>query len=223
MIMHPPGFLRGLRELTREHDVLLILDEVAVGIGRTGTMFACEQEGVSPDLLCLAKGLTAGYLPLAATMTTTRVWDAFLGTYEQGRTFFHGHTYGGNPLGAAVALANLQVFDDEQTLARMPPKVARLSSHLTRIGELAPVGSARQRGLIGAVELVRDRVTKEAFPWQMRRGTRVCERAKRHGVWLRPLGDVIVIMPPLAISLDQIDMIGNAVYNAVLEEFDGTT
>ncbi|MHC4177765.1 MAG: adenosylmethionine--8-amino-7-oxononanoate transaminase, partial [Planctomycetota bacterium] len=136
MIVHPRGYLRGVRELTRRYDVLLIADEVAVGMGRTGRMFACQHEDVSPDLLCLAKGLTGGYLPLAATLTTDEIWRAFLGTYAEGKTFFHGHTYGGNPLGAAVALATLDVFEEEQTLDRLPEKIARLGGHLERIAKL---------------------------------------------------------------------------------------
>src|SRR4029453_8733300 len=116
MVTHPPGFLRGVRELTRRYNVLLIADEVAVGMGRTGRMFACDHEAVAPDFLCLAKGLTGGYLPLAATLTTDEIYQAFLGRYEESKSFFHGHTYGGNPLGAAVALATLDVFEEEQTL-----------------------------------------------------------------------------------------------------------
>ncbi|NQT40092.1 MAG: adenosylmethionine--8-amino-7-oxononanoate transaminase, partial [Planctomycetes bacterium] len=130
MIVHPRGFLRGVRELTRRYDVLLIADEVAVGMGRTGRMFACEHEDVAPDFLCLAKGLTGGYMPLAATLATDDVWRAFLGDYSESKSFFHGHTYGGNPLGAAVALATLDVFEEEKTLDAMRPKIARLSEHL---------------------------------------------------------------------------------------------
>ena len=142
MIVHPEGYLRGLRELSRAHGTLLIADEVAVGFGRTGTLFACEQEGVAPDFLCLAKGLTGGYLPLAATLTTEEVYAAFLATAAEGKTFYHGHTYGGNPLGAAVALASLQVFDDEATLASMPPKVDRLAA---RLAEMAALAARRRR------------------------------------------------------------------------------
>ena len=178
-------------------------------------MFACEHEGVTPDLLCLAKGLTGGYLPLAATLTTDEVWRAFLGTYSQGRTFFHGHTYGGNPLGAAVALATLDVFEEEQTLARLGPKIARLGEHLARIAGLPHVGDVRQCGLIAGIELVRDRATKEPYPWRERHGWRVCEHARREGVLLRPLGDVIVIMPPLAITLDELDRICLAVERGI--------
>ena len=186
MIMHPPGYLRGVRELTRRYDVLLIADEVAVAFGRTGTMFACEQEQVAPDFLCLAKGLTGGYLPLAATLATDEIWGAFLGTHAEGKTFFHGHTYGGNPLGAAAALATLDVFDEERTLEQLPAKIARLAEHLARIARLPHVGHVRQRGMIGAIELVRDVATKEPFPWTEKRGQRVCDAARAAGVLLRP-------------------------------------
>ncbi len=182
MLMHPPGYLAGLRELTRRYDVLLIADEVAVGFGRTGTMFACEQEGVAPDFLCLAKGLSGGYMPVAATLTTDEVWRAFLGTYAESKSFFHGHTYGGNPLGCAVALATLDVFDEEQTLVNQQPKIARLAQHLERIGRHPHVGDVRQRGLIAGIELVRDRATREPFPWHEKRRAgrlRLGPRARR--------------------------------------------
>jgi len=215
MIVHPPGYLRGVRELTRKYDVLLIADEVAVGFGRTGRMFACEHEDVSPDLLCLAKGLTAGYLPMGATLTTDEIYRAFLGDYAESKTFFHGHTYGGNPLGAAVALASLDVFDEEQTLEKLKPKIARLAEHLERIAELPHVGHVRQCGLIAGIELVRDEATREPYPWTERRGQRVCDHAKLEGVWLRPLGNVIVIMPPLAITLPELDRILTAVAHGI--------
>jgi adenosylmethionine-8-amino-7-oxononanoate aminotransferase len=215
MITHPPGFLKGVRELTRKHHVLLIADEVAVGMGRTGRMFACEQEDVSPDFLCLAKGLTGGYLPLAATLTTDEVWNAFLGRYDESKSFFHGHTYGGNPLGAAVALATLDVFEEERTLQALQPKIARLAEHLARIAQHAHVGDVRQGGLIAGIELVRDRRTQEAYPWAERRGIRVCQHALTEGVWLRPLGNVVVVMPPLAITLDELDRICLAVERGI--------
>lgn len=211
MVAHPPGYLRGIRELTRRHRILLIADEVAVGFGRTGTMFACEQEGVSPDFLCLGKGITGGYLPVAATLTTDAVYEAFLGDYASLRTFFHGHTYGGNPLGCAVALANLDVFEQERTLERLPEKIRRLQHRLRRIAERPHVGSVRQKGLMAGVELVRDRATKEPYPWTERRGWKVCQAARELGVFLRPLGDVVVIFPPLAISLEELDRICDAV------------
>jgi adenosylmethionine-8-amino-7-oxononanoate aminotransferase len=207
MITHPPGYLRGVRELTRRYDILLVADEVAVGFGKTGRMFACEHEDVSPDLMCLGKGLTGGYLPMAATLATDRIWQAFLGDYSQSRTFFHGHTYGGNPLAAAAALASLDVFEEEQTLAGLQPKIERLGEHLQELADHPYVGDVRQRGLIAAIELVQDRATKTPFPWTEKRGIRVCDSALAQGVWLRPLGNVVVIMPPLSITLEELDRI----------------
>jgi adenosylmethionine-8-amino-7-oxononanoate aminotransferase len=208
--VHPPGFLRGVRDLTAKHDVLLILDEVATGFGRTGTMFACQQEGVTPDILCLAKGLTAGYLPMAATLATARVWDAFLGNHADRRTFFHGHTYGGNPLAAAVGLASLDVFRDERVLESLPPKIERLREHAARLGTLDHVGAIRQCGLVAGMELVADKATGTPYPWQEQRGTRACLAARQHGALLRQLGDVVVLMPPLCVSLDELDHLAAA-------------
>lgn len=215
MVMHPAGYLRGVRELCTKYDVLLLADEVAVGFGRTGKMFACEHENVSPDFLCLAKGITGGYMPLAATLTTDEVWKVFLGTYAESKTFFHGHTYGGNPLGAAVALANLKVFEEEQTLQQIQPKIARLTEHLSRLGKHSHVGDVRQRGLIAGVELVRDKAANEPYPWEERRGWQVCEAALAEGVLIRPLGNVVVILPPLAIRLDELDRICAAVERGI--------
>lgn len=215
MIVHPAGYLRGVRELTRRHDVLLIADEVAVGFGRTGTLFACEQEQVAPDLLCLAKGLTAGYLPMAATLATNEIWQAFLGEYHESKAFYHGHTYGGNPLCAAVALASLEIFEDERVLENLRPKIARLDEHLRRVAQLPHVGNVRQRGLIAGIELVRDVDTAEPYPWEEKRGIAVCQYARAQGVFLRPLGNVLVVMPPLAISLDDLDRIMTVVSEGI--------
>lgn len=211
MVMHPPGFLAGLSQLTREHNLLLIADEVAVGMGRTGWMWACEAEKVEPDFLCLGKGLSGGYLPLAATLTTEQVWNAFLGEYAESRSFFHGHTFGGNPLGAAAALATLDVFEEEQTLERVRTSAKTLQRLLEPLRDMPFVGDVRQRGLIAAVELVRDKTTAAPFPWAERRGQAVCNKALEHGVWLRPLGNVIVIMPPLCITDDQLELLVEAV------------
>jgi adenosylmethionine---8-amino-7-oxononanoate aminotransferase len=221
MIMHPKGYLRGVRELTQKYDVLMIADEVAVGFGRTGRMFACEHEGVSPDLFCIAKGMTGGYLPVAATLATDEIWQAFLGTHAEHKTFYHGHTYGGNPLGAAAALATLDVFAEERTLEALPAKMARLDEHLARIALLPHVGDVRRCGMIAAVELVQDVETKEPYPSSQRRGAKVCDHALTEGVWIRPLGDVIVLMPPLAISLEQLDRIAQAVEHGIVAATDG--
>lgn len=211
IVTQPQGYLRGVRELTQKYDVLMIADEVAVGMGRTGKMFACEHEDVQPDLLCVAKGLTGGYLPVAATLATDEIYSAFLGAHRESKTLYHGHTYGGNPLGCAVALATLDVFEEENTLDNLAPKIKRLEEHLARIAELPHVGDVRQRGMMAGVELVQDKATKLAWPWEEKRGAAVCEYAIENGVWLRPLGNVVVIMPPLAISLEQLDAICLAV------------
>ena len=215
MITAPSGYLRRVREVTRTHDVLLIADEVAVGFGRTGTLFACAQEDVVPDFLCLAKGLTGGYLPLAATLTTDEVYAAFLGRPEEGRTFYHGHTYTGNPLGAAAALASLDLLETSGMLAALPAKVERLRQHLERLAALPHVGDVRQQGLMAGIELVQDRATKQPFPPARRMGAQVCRLARDRGVLLRPLGDVIVIMPPLAIDLSLLDWLAEVLYNCL--------
>jgi adenosylmethionine-8-amino-7-oxononanoate aminotransferase len=194
---------------------LLIADEVAVGMGRTGTLFACTQEDVVPDFLCLAKGLTGGYLPLAATLTTEEVCGAFLGEPHEGRAFAHGHTYTGNPLGAAVALANLQLMERSGLLAALPGKAERLRHHLDRVAQLPVVGDVRQRGLMAGIELVADRASKRPFSPQRRVGNQVCRMAREQGVLLRPLGDVVVLMPPLAIPDSLLDRIGNVVYDSL--------
>ena len=215
MVFHPDGFYRELRNLTRRFDVLLIADEVAVGWGKTGTLFASEQEQVCPDLLCLGKGLAGGYLPLSATLATTPLWEAFLGSHADSRTFYHGHTFSGNPLAAAAALATLDVFDEEETLRKIPEKSRLLSDYLAPLASHPHVGDIRQRGLIAAIELVRDRDHGEPFAWSERRGQRVCDFALSRGVWLRPLGDVIVVMPPLAIQPDELQQIAEAVRDGI--------
>jgi adenosylmethionine---8-amino-7-oxononanoate aminotransferase len=193
MLVHPPGYLREVRELTRRHGILLICDEVATGFGRTGTMFACEQERVRPDLLCLAKGLTGGYLPLAATLATEEIYEGFLGAYEDFRTFFHGHTYTGNPLACAAALANLEVFERERTLVRLQPKIRLFAELLGGLAAMPEVDEVRGRGFMVGIDL------GEQDP-ALRLGQRVVLEARRRGAVIRPLGDVIVLMPPLAIS-----------------------
>jgi adenosylmethionine---8-amino-7-oxononanoate aminotransferase len=215
MLLHPPGFLRGLSQLATQYDILMVFDEVAVGMGRTGKMFACEHEGVIPDFLCLAKGISGGYLPLAVTATHAEIWSAFQGAFSESKTFFHGHTYGGNALACAVGLESLKIFSEENTLSNMQAAMERLKFHLGEIAKLPGVGEVRQIGLIGAVELVRDQQTCEVPRWEERYGQRVCDHALQHGVWLRPLGNVVVIMPPLTISAEQIDRICHAISEGI--------
>ena len=207
MVMHPPGVLRGVRELTKHYDVLLVADEVAVGMGRTGTMFACQQEDVVPDFLCLGKGLSGGYLPLSATITHRKIFAAFLGRFPEQCTMYHGHTYSGNPLACAAALATLDVFEEEQTLEHLQSKIARLSEYLCALAEQPHVASTRQRGFLGAIELTPDKATGAPYPPTERRAWQVCREALRRGLWLRPLGDTLYIMPPLAISLNDLDVL----------------
>jgi adenosylmethionine---8-amino-7-oxononanoate aminotransferase len=215
MIVAPEGYLKRVRDVTRRHNVLLIADEVAVGFGRTGTMFACAQEDVAPDFLCVAKGLTGGYLPLAATLTTDEVFNAFLGPVDAGRTFYHGHTYTGNPLGAAAALASLDLLAAPTGLPALPAKVERLRSHLNRLRDLPIVGDVRQKGLMAGIELVKDRKTRQSFSPSERMGARACRLAREQGVLLRPLGDVVVVMPPLAIDVNLLDRLAEVLYNAL--------
>ncbi len=215
MIPQPPGYLAQVREVTRRHGVLLIADEVAVGFGRTGKMFACEHEEVCPDLLCLAKGLTGGYLPLAATLATDEIYQGFLGEYQEFRTFFHGHTFTGNPLAAAVALASLDIFKRDRVLEKLPAKIARLSSRLSEMAAHPHIGDIRQRGLMVGIELVQDKNTREAFPLARRTGHKVILAARRLGAILRPLGDTIVLMPPLSISLEELEDLTQITYEAI--------
>jgi adenosylmethionine-8-amino-7-oxononanoate aminotransferase len=198
ILVQPPGYLRAVRELCDQHGVLLICDEVATGFGRTGTMFACEQEGVAPDLLCLAKGLTGGYLPLAATLSTERIYEGFLGGPEDQRTFFHGHTFTGNPLACAAALASLDVFESERTIERLQPKIELLDERLAEIGAMPEVAEVRWRGFMVGIDL-------GAHDPALRMGHRVTLEARRRGALVRPLGDTVVLVPPLSISAEDLD------------------
>ncbi|QID32723.1 adenosylmethionine--8-amino-7-oxononanoate transaminase [Pampinifervens florentissimum] len=205
MLPFPRGFLRGVRELTRKYNTLLIVDEVATGFGRTGAMFYCEQEEVSPDFMCLGKGITGGYLPLAATLTTEEVFNAFLGEFGELKHFYHGHTYTGNNLACAVALANLEVFEEERTLEKLQPKIEHLRKRLEEFWELKHVGDVRQLGFMAGIELVKDKKTGERFPYGERTGFKVAYKCRERGVFLRPLGDVMVLMMPLVISIEEMD------------------
>jgi adenosylmethionine-8-amino-7-oxononanoate aminotransferase len=193
IVTHPPGYLRDVRRLCDEHGVLLICDEVATGFGRTGTMFACEQEGVAPDLMCLAKGLTGGYMPLAATLATEQIYEAFLAPHEDFRTFFHGHTYTGNPLACAAALGCLDVFEMERTMVKLQPKIRVLTDMLRDIEAMPEVAEVRHRGFMVGIDL------GDHDPAE-RMGHRIVREARERGVIVRPLGDTIVLMPPLSIT-----------------------
>jgi len=205
MIVWPAEFLAGVRRLCDRHGVLLICDEVATGFGRTGTMFACEQEGVSPDILALAKGLTGGYLPLAATLTTEEIYRMFLGRYEEYKTFFHGHSYTANPLGCAAALGTLSIFEGEDMPARVSALSAIMAMSLSRLAGQPNVGDIRQKGLMAGIEIVADRKTKERFPPELRLGQKMVRKAREKGILLRPLGDVIVLMPPLSSTESEVE------------------
>ncbi len=217
MLRLPDGWLRRVRELCDRHGTLLIADEVATGFGRTGKMFACEHEGVTPDLLAIAKGMTGGFLPLGATLATEEIFGAFLAPTHASRQFFHGHSFTGNALGCAAALGNLEIFEKEDVLARVARTSAHLARRLEKLGERACVGDIRQRGLMVGVELVRDRATRAPFDPRDRIGHLVCMAVRKYGIILRPLADTVVIMPPLSVTEREIDAIVDALARALDE------
>ena len=218
MITHPPGFLKQVRRLCDQYDVLLICDEVATGFARTGKWFACDHESVTPDILCLGKGLTAGYLPMAATIARPHVYEAFLAPTADSKQFFHGHTFGGNPLAAAAALASIELLQQNAVVASVSQKATGLRRRLDCLYELPQVGDIRGRGLMVGIELVRDRESAASFPHSLLVGQKVCRRAIQSGAWIRPLGDVIVLMPPLISSDDELDMLADVVIDAIRSE-----
>jgi adenosylmethionine---8-amino-7-oxononanoate aminotransferase len=228
ILVHPPGYLKRVRELTRKYGIPLIADEIAVGFGRTGTLFACEQEGVSPDILILSKGLTGGYLPLAATLVTDEIYDAFLGDPWSGRTFYHGHTYTGNPLACAAALASLRLMDENDVVGnaqRIEDVMRRELAPLMEPGDFhSPLGKrnvhvaeVRQKGTMVGIELVQDRATGVAFTPEFRIGHQVTLACRRRGVVLRNIGDVIVLMPAPAMSVELVVELCRAVLSAIDE------
>ena len=218
----PPSFVRALRELCDAHDVLLVCDEVATGFGRTGTLFAVEQAGIAPDILCLAKGISGGALPVAATLTSERIFDAFTGRYSDYRTLFHGHTYGGNPLGCAAALANIEIFEEEDTLGKAAKGADALARALDRFVEpLAHTGPVRQMGSMVGVDLWADPETGQCFPTDERRGNKVVLAAREENVIIRPLGDTLVLMPPLAMPPALIDQLVEVTARAITRATEG--
>jgi len=215
ILVQPPGYLKRVRELCTQYGVLMIADEVAVGFGKTGKMFACEQEGVTPDIMALGKGLSGGYLPLAATVATEEIYNGFLGRFEESKTFFHGHTYTGNPLACAAAVANLDIFAEERVVDSLAEKIARFTEALKPIATLDHVGEIRQRGFMVGIELVADTETKELYPAAERIGNRVIMEARKRGLIIRPLGDVIVLMPPLCITVEEIDRLCGITHDSI--------
>lgn len=213
----PPGMLRTLRAWCDRHGALLIFDEVLTGFGRTGRMFACEQEDVLPDFLCLAKGLTGGYLPLAATLTRENIFEAFLGGFGELKTFFYGHSYCGNPLGCAAALASLRIFEEEKTLAALQEKIAWMTEGLAALRGHPSVGDVRQCGFLAGIEVMRDPRRREPFPWQEQTGARICQAARRHGLLTRPILDTLVLMPPYCITGPQLRKAILALQTAITE------
>jgi adenosylmethionine-8-amino-7-oxononanoate aminotransferase len=217
ILVHPRGYLKRVRELTAAHGIPLIADEVAVGFGRTGTMFACEQEDVQPDFLCLAKGITGGYLPLAATLTTNDIYNGFLGEPHEGRTFFHGHTYTGNPLGCAAALASLELFDQNDVMANVQANAELLERRSGELADHPHVGQIREKGIMVGIELVAARIGQVAYPAEKRIGHDVTLAARKRGVITRPLGDVIVLMPAPAMPAELIEKMCDAVFESIDE------
>lgn len=215
MITHPEGYLANVRSLCKKYNIILILDEVLTGFGRTGKMFACLYENVVPDIMTLSKGINGGYMPLAATIATEEIYNAFLGEYSSLKTFFHGHTYTGNPLGCAAALASIQLFEKNLIIENLKPKFSHLYEKLKTFESLEHVGDVRQRGLIAAIELVKDKTTKEAYHFEERIGINVCLEARKHGLLIRPLGHIIVIMPPLIIKNEELDRMLDIIYNSI--------
>ncbi|MEJ2038286.1 MAG: adenosylmethionine--8-amino-7-oxononanoate transaminase [Desulfosarcinaceae bacterium] len=215
MLTQPPGYLKRVRELCTRYDILMIADEVAVGFGKTGKMFACEHEEVVPDLMALAKGISGGYLPLAATLASEEIYQGFLGQYEAFKSFFHGHTYTGNPLACAVAVANLELFEEENVLGRLQPIIARLQAGLDTMRDLPHVGDIRNRGVMTGIELVRDKDTKAPYDPAEKIGHRVILEARKNGLIIRPLGNVIIFMPPLSITHEEIDAMIEITTNAI--------
>ena len=221
MIVQPPGYLRRLWEICRRHQVLFIADEVATGFGRTGAMFACQREGVEPDLMAVGKGLTGGVLPLAATLTRERIYQAFLGEFHEFKTFFHGHTYTGNPLACAAALANLRLMAQDRLLERLPARIEQLSAGLAEMARLPHVVEVRQEGMMCGIELAADPAADQPYPVEARMGHQVIMAARKHGIIIRPLGDTVVLMPPLASSEEEIAHLLRGVRRAIVEVTGG--
>ncbi|WP_044747706.1 adenosylmethionine--8-amino-7-oxononanoate transaminase [Bacillus alveayuensis] len=217
IITHPKGFLKGVEKLCRKYNILLICDEVAVGFGRTGTLFACEQEEVQPDIVCLGKGITGGYLPLAATLTTEEIYSAFLGEIHENKTFFHGHTYTGNQLACSVALKNIELIEKRNLVSEVQRKAQKLSGKLQKLYELPIVGDVRQRGLMIGIEIVKDKKTKEIFDRSEQIEHNIILEARKRGLIIRPLGPVLTFIPVLAMTDEQLETAVNIIFDSIAE------
>ncbi|HVN24561.1 MAG TPA: adenosylmethionine--8-amino-7-oxononanoate transaminase [Syntrophorhabdales bacterium] len=215
MIVQPEGFLQSIWKITKENGLFLIADEVATGFGRTGSLFACQQEDVTPDFMCVAKGITGGYLPLAVTLATEEIFGGFLGEFDEFKAFFHGHTYTGNPLACAVALENLRLFEEERLLEKAQTSSELLRSLLARFNELSHVGEIRQKGLMVGIELVENKRSKKMYAAGEKIGQKVILEARKRGVVIRPLSDVIVLMPPLAIDATTLEELVNVTHDSI--------
>ena len=221
MITSPPGYLKGVRELCTKYNILMIADEVATGFGRTGKMFACEHEDVVANIMCLSKGITGGYMPLAVTLCTDEIYNAFLGEFKDSKTFFHGHSYTGNPLACAAAVACLELFEKEEVLKNLKRKIEILGAWLKEVLNLQHVGDVRNAGMMAGVELVRDKKTKEPYDWTDKMGWQVAYHARENGVFIRPLGNVIVIMPPLSISEQNLNHLLKVIKGSIVAVTEG--
>jgi len=215
MILQPPGWLNAIWKIAKEYGLLFIADEVATGFGRTGNLFACEEERISPDFMCVAKGITGGYLPLAATLSTEEVFNGFLGQFDEFKTFFHGHTYTGNPIACAVAVESINLFKKEGLLQKLQQKTAILKNSLDRFKELTHVGEVRQKGFMVGIELVKSRKTKRSYAPGDKIGQKVIWEARKRSVIIRPLGDIIVLMPPLAIDRPTLEELVVVTYESI--------
>jgi adenosylmethionine-8-amino-7-oxononanoate transaminase len=217
MLMQPQGYIRGVRELTRKYNALLIVDEVATGFGRTGRMWACDNENVCPDIMTLSKGITGGYLALGATMTTDEIYNAFLGEPTEYKTFYHGHSYTGNNLACAAGLASMEIFKKDNVIENLSPKIEIIAKHMKKINEMKYVGDARQCGMLAGIELMQDKVKKVPFDASMQLAGGICHIARGHGLIVRNIGDVIIFMPPLVSTTEQIEDMLNRLEEAMKE------
>lgn len=215
MRMYPAEYLKKLRALCHEYDILLIDDEVAMGFGRTGKMFAYEHADIEPDIVCLAKGITAGYLPLAVTMTSDKIFNAFYDDYHTYKTFYHGHSFTGNPLAASIAIENLKIFKEEKIIENLQPKIEFFHKSLEKFKKLKHVGDIRFIGMVAALELVEDKETKKSFDPKKRIGKKVYKEALKLGAILRPLGDIIYFIPPYIIKEEEITTLTDIAYKAI--------